>query len=288
MRGSGGVGNGTGGWGGAAVLVLLLWAWGAWAGGPRPFRVPLPAMNQPRSFAVDRDGRVWWVEDLSGRVLRGRPGGRAAEVPGVPRPAAVAAAPEGAVLVLHSGAGGFRLALWAGGERRSVPLIAEPPLGDPAGMAARDGIVWVVDRRPRRVVLFAYDGSALAWTDLSERARAPFSVALGPAGEGYVTDPAGPAVLAFNPSGAYLGTLDVGGTGLTRPTGVTVDGKGRVWVSDGVTGVLVLLDPARGGTTVRANGRAIRFADPLRLRWRKRVWVLDAAPGRMWTVEEPP
>ncbi len=285
MRGPGGVGRGTGGWAGAAVLVLLLWAWGAWAG---ELRVPLPAMNQPRSFAVDRDGRVWWVEDLSGRVLRGRPGERAAEMVGVARPVAVAAAPEGAVLVLHTTGDGFRCALWAGGERRSVPLVVEPPLGDPAGMAARDGIVWVVDRRPRRVVLFAYDGSALAWTDLSERARAPFSVALGPAGEAYVTDPAGPAVLAFNPSGAYLGALDLDGTGLTRPTGVAVDGKGRVWVSDGVTGALVLLDPARDGTTMGADGRAIRFADPLRLRWRERIWVLDAAPGRIWTVEEPP
>ncbi|WP_459939712.1 NHL repeat-containing protein [Deferrisoma palaeochoriense] len=269
-------------------LVGAVLAWAAAARGDpgasvRTLEVPLPRLDQPRSFAVASDRAVWAVEDLGGRLVRGRTGDGLEPVENG-RPRLVAADPDGVVVALVGETGSFRLVTHGPGGRREAPLATDPPPADPVGLDARDGIAWVVDRDPPRVFLFAYDGALLAWTDLAGRARAPFSVAVGPSGEAYVTDPAGPGVWSFAPTGALVGPVDLGGTGFTRPTGIAVDPSGRVWVSDGVTGCVVLLDPGRSAGPVRCEGRTVRFGDPLRLRWRDGLWVLDASAGRVWKV----
>jgi streptogramin lyase len=156
----------------------------------------------------------------------------------------------------------------------------------PVGADARDGTLWVVDKAPPRLLLFAFDGASLGWVDLSKWARSPFSIALGPSGEAFVSDPLGPAVLAFSPSASFVGTLDLTGTGVTRPTGLAVGPEGRLWVSDGVTGRVACIDTSAQEPGQRCVGHPARFHDPLRLSWWDgALWILEGLPGRVQRLE---
>lgn len=258
-------------WAGLALLGVVFLA------------APGPAFEarDPIGFAPLGRGGVAVLEDLAGRVRIVGGGEDGQVLPGLERPAAVAADEQGLLLVL-TGTGG--LAAYRDGRSVwRVTLRGEVMPGSPVDLAAREGIVWVLDRAPARLLLFAYDGASLGWVDLQERARAPFDVALGPSGEAFVSDPLGPAVFAFSPSGSYAGDLGLAETGITRPTGLAVDGDGQVWVSDGVTGLLVLLDPT-GKRPARSAGS--RFVDPVRLAWRDHtLWVLEGRPGRIREVQ---
>ncbi len=271
---------------GAWALALAV-AFGVTAGASgavfRETDPELPAFSLPFAFGVGPDGSVAVLEDLAGRVVTARPGGDARVLPGLARPAAVAVDPGGTVLVLDREAGGWVLRVWRGGRERAAPLGGDVAPREPVDMDARDGIAWVLDRSPPRVLLYAYDGASLGWTDLA--ARAPFSVALGGHGEAFVTDPAGPGVLSFSPSGAPLGPVSLEGTGVTRPTGVAVDPGGTVWVSDGVTGRVVGLEPSGAREVLRSPDGDLRLDDPLRLRWREGLFVLQGRPGRVRRME---
>jgi hypothetical protein len=201
---------------------------------------------------------------------------------------ALARDPDGLLHVvdtLDSGELGLRT-YRAGRALGAVPLQGEVVPERPVSAAAGDDILWLVERSPPRLFLYAYDGASLGWVDLVEVARSPFGVALGATGEAFVTDPMGPAVLSFTPAGEYLGTIGLEGTGITRPTGVAADPGGRVWVSDGVVGHLAALDPVGEHSKLEERGELLRFGSPLRLAWWSgALWVLEADSGRVRIVE---
>lgn len=245
-------------------------------------------LRNPFDLAPLDDDTAAILEDLDGvvRVIRGS---SRTVLGGLTAPRALAVDETGLLLVLDgpSGLVGFR----RGKEAWRVKLGGEvKPPARTVGMAARNGLVWLVDRASPRVALFAFDGQGLRSVDLKARARSPFGVALGAAGEVFVTDPLGPAVLALSPSGTFQATFRLGGTGVTRPTGVTVDGSGRVWVSDGVTGTVTCFSAKGDMLAVRYAGRRLRFQDPLRLgSSRGFLWILEGRPGRLRRAqwEEP-
>lgn len=249
----------------------------------------LPVFRSPFDFAPAAEGGVAVLEDLEGAVRLATGGAKAQSLASGSAPRLVAADENGLLLVLEGPS--TVVAYRRGREAWRVRLQGDARPARPAGMAARNGILWIADRLPARVLLYAFDGKQVAVSDLKPWARSPFSVALGAAGEGYVTDPMGPAVVALSPAGSYTGVLDLAGTGITRPTGVAVDPGGRVWVSDGVTGALTRLDPKGGApSAARSGGKAVRFQDPLRLGWgRGALWVLEGRTGRVKRIswEEP-
>ncbi len=263
---------------GWALALAVGLAAAAGARGPE-----LPAFSLPFALGAGPGGSVAVLEDLAGRVVVARPGVPPRALPALVDPAAVAVDPGGTVLVLDRADGGWVLRVWRGGDWDTAPLAGDAAPGRPVDMDARDGIAWVLDRSPPRVLLYAYDGAGLGWTDLD--ARAPFSVALGPGGEAFVTDPAGPGLLSLSPSGVALGPVSLEGTGVTRPTGVAVDPRGTVWVSDGVTGRIVGLEPSGARQVLRSAGGEVRLDDPLRLRWRGGLLVLQGRPGRVRRME---
>ena len=271
----------------AAVLLLLAAAGYAAPLAGRVASPPLLVFSHPFDFAPAADG-VYVLEDLQRRVLRGRPGVAALPLAGLRQPLALARDPDGLLLVLDildSGELGLHT-YRAGRALRSVPLRGEVVPERPVSAAAGDGILWLVERTPPRLYLYAYDGASLGWVDLAAVARSPFAVALGAAGEAFVTDPMGPAVLSFSPAGEYLGLIELEGTGITRPTGVAADRNGRVWVSDGVIGHVVVLDPGGAHSQLEERGELLRFRSPLRLAWRSgALWVLEADGGRVRIVE---
>jgi streptogramin lyase len=276
----------------ALLLAAALWlatppAYASPVAG-RVAALPWPALSHPFAFAPAAADQVFVLEDLEQRVLVGRPGEAARELAAVRRPLALARDPDGllhVVDVLASGALGLRT-YRSGSTLGAVPLQGEMLPRKPVSAAARDGILWLVERDPPRLFLYAYDGASLGWVDLAEVARAPFGVALGAAGEAFVTDPMGPAVLSFTPAGEYLGPVDLEGTGVTRPTGIAVDPGGRVWVSDGVIGHVVALDPVGKHSQLEERGQPVRFRSPLRLAWwAGSLWVLESDRGRVRIVE---
>ncbi|MBI5018058.1 MAG: hypothetical protein HZB55_21545 [Deltaproteobacteria bacterium] len=269
----------------AAALAPLLLA-GATLAAALQGRVSdadLPVFRSPFDFSPAAEGGVAVLEDLEGTVRLAPGGPQAASLAGVSSPKALATDETGLLLVLQgtSEVAAFR----RGRESWHVKLQGSTRPSRPTGLAARNGIFWVVDRNPARVLLYAYDGKQLASLDLKPWARSPFAVALGPSGEAFVTDPLGPAVVALTPAGTFAGTLSLGGTGVTRPTGVAVDPGGRVWVSDGVTGTIVSIDPKAGGIALQGDKKA-RFQDPLRLGWaRGALWILEGRTGRIKRAE---
>lgn len=247
----------------------------------------LPGFTFPIDFALGPPGRVAVLEDQNLRVLIAGTRGTSEPLPGLANPKAMARDEEGLLLVLDTPSGSHAELVAFRGTREGwrVTLQGELRAARPVDTDARDGILWVVDQSPPRLFLYSYDGSSLGWVEMGEHARAPFSISLGPAGEAFVTDPMGPAVLAYSPTGSYLGGLNLDGTGVTRPTGVAADPTGRVWVSDGITGRVVCLDPAGEDTHVACAGRPLRFEDPLRIAWwDEALWVLEGRPGRVRRV----
>ncbi|MHB8767006.1 MAG: Vgb family protein [Deferrisomatales bacterium] len=223
------------------------------------------------------------LEDRAGRVLAAPGRGPREALAGLAAPRAVATDEAGLLLVLDGTGDRSRVVAFRDGrEAWRVALPADPSPGRPVAAAAREGILWVVDRSPPRLLLYAYTGKSLGWVDLAPLARAPFSVALGPAGEAYLADPMGPGVLRFSPAGSYTGAVNLAGSGITRPTGLAIDPRGRLWVSDGVTGRVTAVDPGGGREELTSGGAPLGFDDPLRLAWREGVlWVLEARAGRV-------
>lgn len=272
----------------AAVLSLLATTG---YGGPLVGRLTSPsfaAFSRPFDFAPAPDGEVVVLEGQPGRVVRERPNAAPVTVEGLDRPLAVARDRDGLLHVVDTlDSGGLGLRTYrADLAARAVPLQGDAVPEQPVSAAAGDGILWLVERAPPRLHLYAYDGTSLGWVDLAQVARAPFGIALGPSGEAFITDPLGPAVLSFSPTGELLGSLSLEGTGITRPTGITVDSSGRVWVSDGVIGHVAALEPAGAHSKLEERGRLLHFGSPLRLAWRPgALWVLDADSGRVRLVE---
>lgn len=272
----------------AAAALLLAWAPQVAALEVRVADPDLPTFRSPFDFAPAAEGGVAVLEDLEGVVRLAAGGTKSQALPAGGAPRLVAADESGLLLVLEgtSAVAAYR----KGREAWRVRLQGEVRPSRPSGMAARNGLLWLVERSPARALLYAFDGKQVAVADLRPWARSPFSVALGPKGEAYVTDPLGPAVVTLSPAGSYTGALNLGGTGVTRPTGVALDGGGRVWVSDGVTGILACFDAGGAPVAVRAGGKAPRLRDPLRLGWaRGALWVLEGRTGRVKRVdwEEP-
>lgn len=274
----------------AAVLVLGA----ASASDPTQLRfvgAPLRGFRLAYDLAVGPNGLVVILEDVGKRVTQIDPQGRQHIFRGIQAPRGVAVDEAGRVVIVEVETGAAHLTAFAGHDllwRRELKGGAAP--AKPVATAARDGVVWIVDRSPPRLLLYAYDGASLGGFDLHDHARTPFALALGPSGEAFVTDPLGPAVLTFSPSGAYQGTVDLDGTGVVRPSGVAVGPDGSVFVSDGVTGTIAVLRSVGTEWKVEAAIGGLRFQDPLRLAWgHGSLWVLEGIPGRVRRVqtEEP-
>lgn len=278
------------------ILAVTLSLWVATGyGGPLAGRLTSPsfaAFSRPFDFAPAADGEVVVLEGQPGRVMRGRPNAAPVAVDALNQPLTVARDPDGLLHVVDTldteeGGGALGLRTFrADPPAQPVPLQGDAVPKQPVSAAAGDGILWLVERTPPRLHLYAYDGTSLGWVDLAQVARAPFGIALGPSGEAFVTDPLGPAVLSFSPTGELLGKLSLEGTGITRPTGIAVDSSGRVWVSDGVIGHVTALEPGGAHSKLEERGSLLRFGSPLRLAWQPgALWVLEADSGRVRIVE---
>ncbi len=238
------------------------------------------------------------LEPLRGRVRIAtlKSNGRASKwttLMGLERPVALAADETGLLLVVEKRQHDLTLVSYRDGkpvtERQKLGLKANRKI---KGCAARSGILWLVLAEPVEIRLYSFDAKPVARADGVERyTAAPFSVALGADGSAFVTDPMGPAVVTFSGSASFKVRYDLTGTGVTRPSGVAVDAWGGVWVSDGITGRVVCLEPGPQSARIGCAGpNQILYDDPLRLAadptGKFGVAILECRPGIIMRLEE--
>lgn len=269
-----------------AAAALLLGAASARPQEPGGRDAELPGFQSPFAFAGAPGRTLYVLEDLQKRVSVAKGRSRVQALPLLQRPAALDVDETGTLWVLDARSPPALVSFREGRDPVSRSLAGDVLPGAATDLAARLGVVWVVDRNPPRLLLYAYDGALVGRVDLAGLARAPFSIALGTQGDAFVTDPLGPAVLSFSAAGSLLGSLSLEGTGVTRPTGIAVDASGRVWVSDGVIGIVAPLPALGSSPGSRQPGPNLRFTDPLRLLWwQEALWVLEGRMGRVRRVE---
>ena len=118
-------------------------------------------------------------------------------------------------------------------------------LSHPRGIAVDSvGDVFVADAENHRIEMFSSSGALIGqWGGRGtgggefggDQNGGPWGVAVGPAGDVYVTDPANRRVQRFTPSGAFVGQWggsQPGGGTLGSPRGIATDSAGNVYVSD--------------------------------------------------------
>ena len=141
-------------------------------------------------------------------------------------------------------------------------------LDRPAGLAVRDNVLYVVDSRNHRVQKFTLDGEYLGQFgglgDGPGQLNTPWGIALDKAGNVFVADWRNDRVQSFTADGQWLASFGKPGTGgdasiakrhggirvvkcpvgeFNRPSGVSVDKDGDIYVADWLNNRVQVLTP---------------------------------------------
>ncbi len=241
----------------------VLHQWGSFAETMADGTAPAGTFNEPWGVAVGQDGTVYVTDTWNHRVqhftatgefinLWGGFGG-ADSSSSFWGPRGIAVDEAGRVLV--SDTGNKRIVVFSP-QGDFITQFGEPgmklgALDEPVGLTvAPSGLVFVADTWNHRVQTFSAGGNGLylpvmewavdAWDGQSLENK-PF-VALGPDGTVFLTDPENYRVLQFQADGKFLrgwGQYSTLPDGFGLPSGVAVDGEGRVWVSDAANNLLL-------------------------------------------------
>lgn len=117
-------------------------------------------------------------------------------------------------------------------------VLAPAGIAGPSGPGSGDGLIWIRS-------LYGYGPTQ------EEQLWRPTSVAIGPNGDIYATDPQRSRIMVFNPSGGFVRLIStpqgqVEHAGFTRPEAIDVADNGEVYVADSwLSAVVVLNDQGR-------------------------------------------
>ncbi len=161
-------------------------------------------------------------------------------------------------------------------------------LNAPEGVACNDaGAVVVADTGNARLVRYALKDRELgpAGEVKAPQLVAPVRVHLDSKGNALVLDRKGSRIVRFDAAGKYLGAVEAKEGPPLAPDAFDVDAGDRVWVLDGASRRLVVLDPA--GAVVRSidlpkEGRL--FTD-VAVDSAGVAYAVDAAEGVVWAAD---
>src|SRR5271157_1915390 len=239
----------------------VLAEWGSFADVTKG-AAPGGTFNEPWGVAVGADGNVFVADTWNHRIQEFTSDGKFIRMwgtgPGLgpqsfygPRSVVV----DGAGRVLVADTGNKRIVIFDAngnylgefGSGGSQPGELDEPVGLALG---GDGRLYVTDTWNQRVQVFAPDASGLKYTSVAtwmvagwvgqSSENKPF-IAVGSAGEVFVSDPEACRVIEFNPQGQaqhVWGGCGVTG-GFTLPDGLALDQAGGLWVGDAGTGSLI-------------------------------------------------
>jgi sugar lactone lactonase YvrE len=201
--------------------------------------------GKPSGVAVDATGSVF-VADSGANTVTYIPGGTGTPVviaAGLNDPLGVAVAPNGTVYVANTGAGSV-LSIASSGGGFGAPVTVLSGLTAPAGVAVvPTGDVYVADTGAGKVLRFANQSGAPNFSaGISEgRFMAPAGIASDASGNVFVADQSTGDVVEL--SGGNASTI---ATGLTSPSGITVDPADDVFVLQSGVSTVALI-PFTGG-----------------------------------------
>ncbi|GAB4276319.1 MAG: hypothetical protein Kow0056_06630 [Coriobacteriia bacterium] len=265
----------------------------------------------PNHTAIAPDGTIWVTDTSSARVMAFAPDGTPRRVIRMPAdqadmmisPAGIAVGEDGSVYVAAFGSD-LVLVFASDGEMLRAFHVTLPKEVD-----VRDDRVAVTT--PDGVVLLTTDGEEIARFGArgagAEQTDSAQGVVIGPDGTIYVADTLNSQVKAFDSSGNLLwatekGFSNVPGRAIEAtgepvfevPSGMTMDGNGRLVLVDPFAFQIVVLDPAREGAVVgrygEFGGDDGYFAYPTGISYDPdRDWfaVADTANARVQVVRIP-
>jgi len=189
-------------------------------------------LNFPHGIHVDRDGNIWVTDGRDNRPARGR--GAAADAPLPPQPAVIYGhqifkfSPDGKLLMTLGTKGGGRdsLFFWQPND------ILVAPNGD----------IWVAEGHASnasataRILKFDKTGKLLKtigkWGKGPEELDQPHALAMDSRGRLFVGDRGNNRILIMDQEGKILDTWYQ----FSRPSGIAIDAKDRIYVADSESG----------------------------------------------------
>lgn len=253
----------------------------------------------PTAVAAGPSG-VWVADGVHDRVLLFDDGGEVAgillRVDGkrLSRPAALDLSADGRLWIADTGNQRVVTMNTSGGGEATIEIPAELRSHglDLTGIAVSsdNSTLWLVDNDRHRLLKAdlaagtweAQGGQGEAWDQLYY----PFMVTAGPDGQSYVSDALNGRVQVFTAEGRPrqpIGSYGVSPGQLYRPKGLAV-ANGRLWVADGVLGVVQAfgLNGAFLDVLREPNGEVLRLDVPTGLdAWGDRLFVVELGASRV-------
>ena len=202
------------------------------------------AFVEPTALEVDASGNLWVLDSETGWVFGFAPDGAPIARLGGPQmaffhPRGLALTPRGTLLVVDTGGSRVVELNAQGALVRQYGLQGSGPgqLNQPTeALMDANGYLYVVDTANQRVQVLDPEGRyAGEWAIPGANTVDHPSLAWGPFGELYLTEPEPATVAVVDRLGKVLGRWGGRGEGpgfFEKPLGVAVDGMGRVYVAD--------------------------------------------------------
>ncbi len=229
-----------------AALLLLLALVTASADSAQTVRYfPVPTGSGPHDVAPAPDGTVWYTAQRTGELGRLDPSSGRTEHIALGRgsaPHGVIVGPDGAAWVTDSG---LNAIVRVDPKSKAVRLFALPA-GTPyvnMNTAAfdRNGVLWWTGQSGYYGSVEPATGEARVWP--APRGRGPYGIAATPQGEIYYVSLAGSHLARIDAASGAATVIEppTPNQGARR---VWSDSKGRLWISEWLSGQLSVYDPA--------------------------------------------